>query len=150
MAKITAKKLKEISQHCQRSGIRLTPLRSQILQFIYESDAAVGAYDLLRLLRKTKANAEAMSVYRVLEFLVEHHLVHRVESMNAYIPCSHGAEKVHHSQLLLCKKCGGSSEISDHKLIQATRDCLKTQGFSFEHGITEIRGLCYNCSLVES
>ncbi|HYF98160.1 MAG TPA: transcriptional repressor [Coxiellaceae bacterium] len=145
MDKKLCKKLNEINEYCVTNNIRLTPLRAQILELIYQSEAAIGAYDLLRLLRKTKANAEAMTVYRVLEFLQEHHLVHRVESLNAYIPCSHHTEH-HHSQLLLCKQCGESSEIADHNLIQAIRDCLQTQGFSLGHGITEIRGLCYNCA----
>ncbi len=147
MAKISQKKLKEITAYCEASKIRLTPLRLHILELIYNNETAIGAYELLRELRKTKVNAEAMSVYRVLEFLVEHHLVHRVESLNAYIPCSHAhEEKHHHSQLLLCKKCGDSTEVADHHLLQAIKDCLKNQGFSFEHGITEIRGLCYKCS----
>ena len=145
MDRATQKKLKEIKASCAKSGIRLTPLRAQILELIYQSGAAIGAYDLLRLLRKTKANAEAMTVYRVLDFLQEQHLIHRVESLNAYLPCSHEAE-VHHSQLLLCKKCGGASEVADHNLINTMRDYLQTQGFSLAHGITEIRGLCYNCA----
>ncbi len=145
MSKTTQKKLKEIKACCVAEKIRLTPLREQILQFIYESETAIGAYDLLRLLRKTKANAEAMTVYRVLEFLQQHHLIHRVESLNAYISCSHAAE-AHHSQLLICKNCGYSAEVSDHTVLQALRDCLTAQGFALAHGITEIRGLCYNCA----
>ncbi len=145
MSTVSLEKLKSIKNCCKASELRLTPLREQILEFIYSSDTPLGAYDLLRLLRETKAKAEAMTVYRVLEFLMQHHLVHRVESLNAYIPCSHPSEQQHHSQLLLCKNCGISTEIADQNVIRAIQACLKTQGFSLEHGITEIRGLCYNC-----
>ncbi len=145
MAQIMNKKLAQVESWCVQHCIRLTPLRLGVLALIIQSSSAIGAYEILRLLRQTKTKAEATTVYRVLEFLIDHHLIHRVESLNAYVPCSHFDDQ-HHSQFLLCKKCGVSSEISDHGVIQAIQECLKTQGFTIEHGITEIRGLCYSCS----
>ena len=51
-------------------GLRLTPLRRQVLQEIAGSHTAVGAYDILdRLARKGGRRLAPISVYRALESL---------------------------------------------------------------------------------
>ena len=52
------------------------------------------------------------TVYRALEFLLEHGLVHRIESLNAFIGCA-SPKAPHSGQFLLCTGCGTATEMDD-------------------------------------
>lgn len=127
-------------------GLRLTPLRRQVLGEIAGSHTAVGAYDLLERLTSASGRRLApISVYRALDSLVEAGLVHRLESRNAFFAChaSHG-ENVRQI-VMACDRCrtvlelDGSSVFKDLEL-QATR-----LGFAPERTLIEISGRCGAC-----
>lgn len=137
-------KIKQVKDYCTKRAIKLTPLREDVLALIYSAPQPIGAYELLRKLRKKRPNAEPPTVYRVLEFLLDQHLIHRVESLNAYVCCIQ-PEGPHQSQLLLCKHCGGAREVDDPLILEALAQCAETHGFVVENQLTEIRGTCTNC-----
>ena len=72
---------------CRQRGARLTPLRRRVLELVWDSHRAVKAYDLLAALGETAGAAKPPTVYRTLEFLMEHGLVHRIDSLNAFVGC---------------------------------------------------------------
>ena len=87
-----------------------------------------------------------ISVYRALEFLLEHGFAHRIESRNAYVACSrgeggHGAATV----FLLCETCGAAAEASSPALIEALAAVTTAAGFAPRAPVLEIRGLCARC-----
>ena len=133
-----------VLQYCQRQGIKLTPLRQLVLKLICQQPQPISAYELLRELRKIRPNAEPPTVYRVLEFLQQQHILHRIESNNSYIVCLH-PEEPHQSQILLCTQCGVASEVHDDDVVGAVNACAKQYHFKIDQGITEIRGLCSKC-----
>jgi len=134
----------KVQQFCEHHHIKLTPLRAKILALICESNQPISAYELLRELRKSKPNAEPPTVYRVLEFLQQQQLLHRIESNNTYIVCIH-LDEPHQSQVLLCTQCGTASEVHDNNVVKAVQACAKKHSFKINQGITEIRGLCAQC-----
>src|SRR5262249_31814588 len=69
---------------CDRRGARLTELRLRVLELVWRSHAPVGAYEVLGLLQQRGGKRAAPpTVYRALDFLLEHGLIHRLESLNA-------------------------------------------------------------------
>src|SRR5690606_10698879 len=73
-------------QVCERSGARLTPVRRGVLGLVWQSHRPMGAYDLLdTLAREDDRRPAPPTVYRALDFLQEHGLVHRIASLNAFI-----------------------------------------------------------------
>ena len=72
---------------CARRGARLTRLRRRVLELVWQGHAAVKAYDLLAELDRKDATAKPPTVYRALDFLMAHGLVHRLESLNSYVGC---------------------------------------------------------------
>src|SRR3954453_3718975 len=74
---------------CARRGARLTELRRRVLELIWRSHEPIGAYALLDRLGRERGRVAPPTVYRALEFLIAHGLVHRIASLNAFIGCVH-------------------------------------------------------------
>ncbi len=129
---------------CRGRSARLTPQRRHVLELIWTSHAPVGAYTLLDRLRQSGVRAQPPTVYRALDFLVEHGLVHRIESQNAYIGCPRPAD-LHVAQFLLCAKCRATAELDDPGIGAAIAMRAREAGFAVKRATVEISGLCPNC-----
>ena len=129
---------------CTERGARLTDLRRRVLELIWQSHQPVGAYELLDILKSERRSAQPPTVYRALDFLIELGLVHRIESLNAYVGCS-APDTSHPSQFLICRDCGAAAEISDTRLDKAIAGLADEAGFSVIHRTVEVEGQCPNC-----
>ncbi len=129
---------------CAERGARLTKLRRHVLELIWQWHRPVGAYEILDRLRAEGRAAAPPTVYRALAFLSEHGLVHRIDSMNAYIGCpSPGA--FHSAHFLICERCGQAAEIDDSSLRRAVRRGADRAGFQVHSETVEITGICGHC-----
>ncbi|WP_455223559.1 Fur family transcriptional regulator [Kaarinaea lacus] len=131
-------------QACKASGLRLTRIRRQVLELVWGSHTPVKAYDVLEQLQKINPKAVPPTVYRALEFLQTAGLVHRIESLNAYVGCGKPAEP-HVGQFLLCTKCGAVAEINEPKITRLLNEQAAQLGFATEQQLVEIKGLCPQC-----
>ena len=136
--------MKTAAALCTSRGARLTALRSRVLELIWQSHKPVGAYELLDILKRERLSAQPPTVYRALEFLLGLGLVHRVESLNAYVGCS-APDTDHSSQFLICSECGAAAEITDTRLDKVINALAKDAGFSVSHRSIEVEGHCPNC-----
>lgn len=127
--------------------IKLTELRKDILSILYRKKKPMGAYEILAALKKKRPNAEPPTVYRVLEFLVDAKLVHRVESQNSYVCCSSLLkEKSQHKAILLyCKKCHQSFEFEDKSIFISIDTFAKKHKLDIDDALIEIKGVCESC-----
>jgi Fur family transcriptional regulator, zinc uptake regulator len=133
---------------CARRGARLTPLRRRVLELVWLSHRPAGAYDVLAALGDNWAAAPP-TVYRALDFLRTHGLVHRIESRNAFIGCSapgHGPAP----QILICDACGAAAEIADGSADAAARASAARLGFVVGSQIVEAVGRCADCRAPEA
>jgi len=123
----------------------MTPLRASILAILGDSPAPLGAYAILEALAKREGKPIAPpTVYRTLEFFLEHGFLHKIESRNAYAPCEHIGH-AHQGVLLLCEKCGRSDEIEDPAVAHALEDTADRAGFLARRRMIELVGLCRDC-----
>lgn len=129
---------------CDREGARLTSVRRRVLELVWGSHAPIGAYALLDLLRDEGQRAAPPTVYRALDFLLEHGLVHRVERLNAFVGCSHPAAP-HAALLMLCTGCGRAAELEDEAVGQSLRAAAARRGFAIARQTVEIEGVCADC-----
>ncbi len=100
------------------------------------------------------------TVYRALEFLLAQGLIHRIESLNAYVGCmdpeghtkdaqgdahgsSHGGGKG--GQFLICGDCGAAAEVHDPRIDAAVARRAEELGFAVRRAIIEIAGVCPPC-----
>jgi Fur family zinc uptake transcriptional regulator len=129
---------------CAQRAVRLTPTRRRVLELIWRSHAAVKAYDLLDALRGFEPAAKPATIYRALDFLLEQGLIHRVESLNAFIGCDH-AEQRHELLLLLCERCQTVEERDAPVVMAALSRELAEAEFAVSRKALEIHGLCRQC-----
>ncbi len=136
------KALDHAERVCQQTGGRLTKTRRDVLTLVWQSHQPRKAYDVLRELSANDSSAKPPTVYRALDFLREMGLVHKVESLDAYIGCNGD----HAHQYLICRKCGTVSDINDASLNQAVMRKAQEKKFQVEQTVIEIKGLCERCS----
>jgi Fur family transcriptional regulator, zinc uptake regulator len=129
---------------CTRRGARLTRLRRRVLELVWQGHAAVKAYDILQELGGTAGAAKPPTVYRALDFLIAHGLVHRLESLNAYVGCP-VPDAAHAGQFLICEACGTVSEFEAPAIQAAIAEQAAGQGFAVARETVEVRGLCQPC-----
>jgi Fur family zinc uptake transcriptional regulator len=131
---------------CEARGARLTDLRRQVLGLILDRDAPTGAYDLLDQLRNTRHGAAPPTVYRALEFLQDQGLVHKLESLSAFVGCIADEDHDHAAQFFICRSCGKVAELEDHELAHALEDAAKRLGFRLAKATIEAEGQCAACA----
>ena len=140
--------LQNAKQICQVKGGVLTDIRRQVLELIWRNHHPVKAYDIIEKFKpseRTQGAAKPTTIYRALEFLLEKGLIHRVESLNAFIGCSNPLH-VHELILLICKKCENVQERSAERVMESIKTELQQAHFIAHSKIIEIHGLCDRCT----
>jgi Fur family zinc uptake transcriptional regulator len=134
---------------CDRVGVKLTQKRQNILVLLLQSDSPLSAYEIVERYREAhQESLPAMSVYRMLAFLVDHKLVHKLETTNQFLPCAHITCDHEHEipQFLICDRCHAVVEVGLRKtLIHELRDSVKKTGFELSHQQLELHGICAKC-----
>jgi Fur family zinc uptake transcriptional regulator len=123
------------------AGERLTAPRRRVLELLLESGHAVKAYDLMAAYQPG-APAKPPTVYRALEFLERQGLVHRIQSLNAYVACRRG--EVHTAAFLICDCCGATNEV-EPAAAKAMAEQAASSGFALRAVTVEANGLCAAC-----
>ena len=142
-----ASPIEHVESVCAEQGLRLTPIRRRVLELIIQADAPIKAYDLLDQLKKERPGAAPPTIYRALEFLLAHHFIHRIETLNAYVSCMH-PEHPHEGQFLICNRCHQVVEIEDSVLNERLLKAAASEGFTPSHQVLEIYGCCDDCETV--
>ena len=130
---------------CRARGGRMTPQRRAVLAKLVEAKQPLSAYDLLDRLKLADASATPASTYRSLDFLVEHGLVHRLETTRSFIACDH-PDHAHAVQFLICRECGIVVEAEDKRIASATKALGDRLGFSVDQRTVELTGVCARCT----
>jgi Fur family zinc uptake transcriptional regulator len=140
-----AQALEQAAHLCQQRGVRLTPLRRQVLELVWQTHKPIGAYTILELMSKQQEkHAAPPTVYRALDFLLEQGLIHRISSLNAFIGCWH-PQTAHVAQFLICENCGNATEFEAHQINTDIAQTAEQFGFKIKKQTIELTGLCYYC-----
>ncbi|CAG9267181.1 Zinc uptake regulation protein ZUR [Burkholderia cepacia] len=125
-------------------GLAWTPLRRQVYERVLAAQRPIGAYDLLAELEPQRGRVPPTTVYRALDFLVEHGFIHRIESKNAFFACCEIGVP-HEGQFLICDSCGDTVEIPGGDLAKQLSASEPAHGFEVHHQVVELSGLCGHC-----
>ena len=137
--------LKKAEIICNKKGVKLTKLRQKVLTLILKNHGYVKAYDLLNDLKKNDASAKPPTVYRSLDFLMEHGFIHKIQSLNAFVGCSHPDEH-EDCYFLICKECKNIEECCSNKVKKVLTSTSGKNNFSPNQVTLEITGICQDCS----
>ncbi|WP_119329327.1 transcriptional repressor [Cysteiniphilum halobium] len=138
--------LAKIESFCLKQKVKLTRLRKEVITIFIEQPSPISAYELLALINKAQSNNKhynIMSIYRVLDFLQQSELIHKLYTSNRYSLCCHPEKKM--CQLFICDTCGQKTELH-HETIDKTLQVLaQKSGFQITTHTVEITGLCRDC-----
>jgi Fur family zinc uptake transcriptional regulator len=130
---------------CAARGLNLTPVRKRVLEIVWRAHEPIGAYEILAELAKERDKAAPPTVYRALEFLMDAGLVHRIDTLNAFLGCD-APGHAHVAQFLVCRNCHRVAEIDDPALNRVLAEKSRSMGFRIEPTSLEIKGLCNDCA----
>lgn len=145
ITKSNHKVMKDLKTYCHEKSLRYTEPRQYVYDIITKSDKPIGAYEVLEHLRQYLPNPKPPTAYRAIDFLLEHGLVHRIESLNAYIACQNDH---HHSgsQFMICDDCGDVSEAHACHLPEFFQHKAVESHFTPKFWNIEIHGQCDKCA----
>ncbi len=132
-------------EQCRQDNARLTEHRKQVLSILAADHKPLGAYDILGRFKLPDGSSPAPAIiYRALDFLRSHGLVHKIERLNAFSACTHAGVD-HQVQFLICTSCDAVAEIADPSINEALAKGAKSVGFLITNPVVEAEGLCPNC-----
>lgn len=134
----SSKFLNRVVDTLQSHGLKLTKARTDILNVIASRNEALSPYTIQDILKNQDKKYSAITIYRVIETLLESDIIHKVHSINSYVKCCEEDDH-HHHRLLVCKNC--------HivKSMESTANELESSDFSEILVIDEILGVCDKC-----
>lgn len=118
------------------------------MELVLAQPKPVKAYDLLDQIRQERSGAAPPTVYRALDFLLEHGFIHKLESINAFIGCGHlhgDGEAGHQPPFLICDRCAVTVELDDTRAADVLAKEARRLGFTPQAQTLEIHGLCARC-----
>jgi Fur family transcriptional regulator, zinc uptake regulator len=126
----------------------LTKNQTLVLAELQSADAPLSAYALLDRLRPHGLRAP-LQIYRALDRLMEFGQIHKLESINAFMACSHHHEEGHQhgvAGFAICDSCGQVSEFEDSAIGHRLEEWSKAHGFHPEKSAIELHGQCAACT----
>lgn len=143
-ARCIAKAMAHVDSACAEEGLQLTPVRRRVLEILLEGHRAMGAYEILDRLRAEGLGSQPPVAYRALDFLRRAGFVHRIETLNAFVACTH-AGAGHTPAFLICRQCHWVIEASAEPARGQLERAAEGAGFEIETAIREAEGLCADC-----
>lgn len=139
------KNIQEAEQYCKENGLNFTPVRRKVLEILLNKNTAIGAYEILDLLREAGFKNQPPVAYRALDFLVQNGFAHKIEQMNSFIGCTHPG-KDHSPAFMICRNCDSVSEEEALTRNFSVSQIASKAGFTVEKAVIEARGLCHSCA----
>ena len=137
-----------VERVCRERGLRLTPIRANVLRLIAEAGKPVKAYELLDWVREGKGvGADAPpTVYRALDFLMANGFVHKLSSVNSFVACHHPSSNQHSVPFLICDRCHSAVELEDRDIVRQLENRARELGFKPQAQTLEVHRLCADCA----
>ena len=138
--------LAEAEHACAERGVRLTPIRKQVLEALYTTHRPMSAYDVIDGLAAMGVKRLApVTIYRALDFLMAEGFVHRLASHNAFIACPFRHSDHDLVVFMICEACGGVDEVTSEPLAHALSVIAQDHHFTPHARVIELQGACSHC-----
>ncbi|MEQ8602829.1 MAG: Fur family transcriptional regulator [Marivibrio sp.] len=125
----------------------LTRNQSLVFAALDRAEGPMSAYAILDAVRDEGIRAP-QQIYRALDKLIELGMIHRLESLNAFVACCHPHPHAHQHAVAafsICERCGKVGEMTDEGLIDRLKRLAAADGFQIRATTLEVRGLCADC-----
>ena len=124
----------------------LTRNQELVLSTLADAGGPLSAYSILDRLRDDGFRAP-LQVYRALDKLRHYGLVHRLESMNAFVACRQPGGEIHPSvAFAICESCGSVMEFADDTTMRRLSSWASRHDFRIGKATVELKGVCGSCT----
>ena len=128
-----------------KKGRALSRNQQLVFDTLCATSAPLSAYTILDQLRGDGLRAP-LQVYRALDALIARGMVHRLESLNAFVCCRHPSCEGHGmAAFTICEQCGAVGEVADAALTDVLEAISEKVRFTLARSTVELRGLCKAC-----
>lgn len=138
------------SQACAGADIPMTPKRLEVYTTLLSAGQALSAYELIDRVNLSFARQlTPISIYRMLEFLEQKHLVRKLKSAGKYVAINPTIQTTDQQvlQFLICRECGDVKELGiDQRILVELKACIASSGFQLKNWELELDCVCTNCS----
>ncbi|MDX8509782.1 Fur family transcriptional regulator [Mesorhizobium captivum] len=125
---------------------KLTRNQRLVLEAIEQATRPIGAYDILKKLHSLGLRSP-IQVYRATEKLIAYGTIHRVEKLNAFVPCSHLHPQGRHLTVLaVCDCCGKVMELHDGAMEKEINQLAGRANLTVTDSTLEVNVLCADCA----
>ncbi|MBP6978636.1 MAG: transcriptional repressor [Lentimicrobiaceae bacterium] len=136
--------LVDIRKKLSEKGLKVTPQRIAVLEAVHKLNNHPTADNIIEYIHRSNPNIASGTVYKVLDTLVENHLIRKVRTYGDAMRYD-GIMAPHHHIY-----CSGSNVIEDYadpeldKLLNEYFTSGKLAGFEIEEIVLQIRGTFIN------
>ncbi len=123
----------------------LTKNEDIVLTALKQAARPLSAYQIMEQ-TTPKGVRVPQQIYRALHGLVGHRLIHRIETINAYLACQHAAHE-HQAAFTVCTACGRVEEVPLGRTIGNLTKAVAKTGFAVHATHLELSGLCAGCQV---
>ena len=125
---------------------RLTRNQDMVFRVLVDAKTPLSAYTILDQVREFGIRAP-LQIYRALDKLQGWGMVHRLESLNAFVACARADCQRHEMvAFAICDKCRHVSEFSDAQVKAHLDNWVGDKEFLANQTAIEIRGTCRACA----
>ena len=125
---------------------KLSKNQEAVLMALSKDRRPLSAYQILDMEAvRDKGLKAPLTIYRALEKLIEFGLVHRIESLNAFVICDHGPHD-EPAAFMICKDCHRAIEVGARTVKRAVMRQAAELGFKVDQIHVEVSGRCQSCA----
>ncbi len=126
----------------RKRGYRVTSQRMAILHVLHHAGRHLSPTQVFELARKELPGLTEPTVYRTLEFLAGNGMIQAAHSGNGHSTYQLALDRHHH---LVCRICGGETEIDHHLLEGLYRKLESASGYRRIDSHLTFVGVCPEC-----
>ncbi|SMO75384.1 peroxide-responsive transcriptional repressor PerR [Melghirimyces algeriensis] len=135
-------RLNQAIERLKTNGVRMTPQRYAILEFLLTSYSHPTADEIYRALESKFPNMSVATVYNNLRVFKEAGMVRELTYGDASSRFDANMEEHYH---IICRECGKIVDFDYPSLNQIEEEAARKTGFRVETHRMEIYGLCQSC-----
>jgi Fur family transcriptional regulator, ferric uptake regulator len=140
--------MKQLTKHDCKEELRevqlkVTPARLGILGALESTDTPLDIVSIITYLQKNHIKADKVTVFRIMNALMEKGLVKPIQFNEGKLRYEYGALADHHH--FVCEKCGDIQDVTGCNIKVLEKDITKRKGVLVKRHSLEFFGLCANC-----
>lgn len=133
-------------EQLKEAGLRITMPRIQVIRALSKSNRSMTAYEIHAGICEDGGRIDVVSVYRILQTLLNIGMVHRIGIVDGYYACREPHAIEHDAEHLVCSECGCVTELSvAGNMVEGLSTQAKGAGFRPSEIRVEMLGLCEHC-----